>query len=86
MIAISFGCVCVCVGGFESQLRASFTSFRQLLHCARKRIVIIMKVYIERKNKQVELIRFRQKISISLTLETFKWEFTFATEVFTKLG
>ena len=45
-------CVFVC------QLRASFTSFGQLLGCAHKRIVNIMKVYIETftNNMQVELI------------------------------
>ena len=47
---------------FVCQLRASFTSFGQLLRCAHKRIV--MKVYIERYNMQVELIRFSQKISL----------------------
>ncbi len=35
--------------------------FGQMLRCAHKRIVNIMKVYIERNNIQVELIRFRQK-------------------------
>ena len=34
--------------------------FGQLLRCAHKRIVNIMKVYIERNNIQVELIRFRK--------------------------
>ena len=33
-----------------------------------------MKVYIERNNIQVELIRFRKKIAILLPLETLKWE------------
>ena len=61
MIAFSFGCLSVC--GFDSQLRASFTYFGQLLHCAHKRIVNIMKVYIERNNIQVELIRFHKKIA-----------------------
>ena len=35
---------------------------------------------------QVELIRFRKTISTLLTLETFKLEYTFAIDVFTKLG
>ena len=35
--------------------------FGQLLRCAHKRIVNIMKMYIERNNIQVELIRFRKK-------------------------
>ena len=45
-------------------IRSSLHSLRfgQLLRCAHKRIVNIMKVYIERNNKQVELIRFRKKI------------------------
>ena len=41
------------------RLRASFTSFGQLLHSARKRIVNIMKVYMESNNMQVEFIRLR---------------------------
>ena len=36
--------------------------FGQMLRCAHKRIVNIMKVYIERNNIQVELIRFRKNI------------------------
>ena len=36
-----------------------FVRFGQLLRCAHKRIVNIMKVYIERKNMQVQLIPFR---------------------------
>ena len=39
-----------------------------------------MKVNIERGNIQVEIIRFR-KIATLLTLETLKWEYTFATDV-----
>ncbi len=50
----------VCVRGFDSQLHTSFTYFGQLLHCAHKHVVNIMKVYIERNNVQVELIRFRK--------------------------
>ena len=62
MIVFSFGCVWMgeWVGGFDSQLRASFTYFGQLLHCAHKRIVNIIKVYIERNNIQIELIPFRK--------------------------
>ena len=47
----------VCVG-----IRSSLHSVRfwQLLRCAHKRIVNIMKVYIERNNIQVELIEFRK--------------------------
>ena len=33
----------------------------QLLRCAHKRIVNIIKVYIERKNVQVQLISFRKQ-------------------------
>ena len=35
--------------------------FGQLLRCAHNRIVNIMKVYIDRNDVQVELIRFRKK-------------------------
>ena len=38
--------------------------FGQLLRCAHKRVVNIMKVYIERNNMRVELIRFRKKYRI----------------------
>ena len=63
-IKMSHDCFClyvVCV--FVCQLRASSTYFGQLLRCAHKRIVNIMKVYlhIERNNMQVELIQFRKK-------------------------
>ena len=51
----------VCVWWFESQLRPSFTYLGQLLRCAHKCSVNIMKEYIERNNRQVELIRFRKK-------------------------
>ena len=54
--------MCVCV----RQLRASFTSFGQLLRSAHKRIVNIMEVYIERNNMQVELIRFRKQYRLCL--------------------
>ena len=43
-------------------------------------IVDIMKVYIERNNIQVIFIRFR-KIATLQTLETLKWDYTFATDV-----
>ena len=46
-------CVRVCVCVFVCQLRASFTSFGQLLYCAHKRIVNIIKVHFERNNMQV---------------------------------
>ena len=53
------------MGGFDSQLRASFTYFGQLLHFAHKHIIDIMKVYI---------------IAYLLTFETLKWEYTFVTD------
>ena len=65
---------CLRVGGYVcgwhiySQLCASFTYFGELLCCPHKHNM--MKVYIERKNIQVELIRFRKKIS---TLFTFSF-------------
>ena len=46
-------CVCVCIRSSLHSVR-----FGQLLRCAHERIVNIMKVYIERNNMQVELIRF----------------------------
>ena len=54
----------------------------QLLRCAHKRIVNNMKVYIERKNVQVELIRFRQKDRIYSRLYFLTGKFN-ATRVFT---
>ena len=49
-------CFCLYVKSvFVCQLRSSFTSSGPLLRCAHKRIVNIMKVYIERNNMQVEL-------------------------------
>ena len=59
-------CVCLCVCVYISDPR--FIQFGQLLHCAHKRIVNIMKVYVERKNMQVELIRFRKKDRLYLCL------------------
>ena len=57
--------MCVCVCGY--QILASFSSLWAAVRC----IVNIMKVYIERNNMQVEIIRFRKKISPLFT-------FTFA--------
>ena len=48
------GWVFVCIRSSLHSVR-----FGQLLRCVHKRIVNIMKVYIERKNMQFELIRFR---------------------------
>ena len=65
--------MCVCVYMCYVCIRSLLHSVRhgQLLRCAHKRIVNNIKVYIERNNKQVELIRFRKKISPLFT-------FTFA--------
>ena len=49
------------MGGFDRQLRASFTYCGQLLHCAHKRIANMTKVYIKRNDTRLELIRFRKK-------------------------
>ena len=49
------------------------TYFGEVLRCPHKGIVPITKVYIARNNIHVELIRFRKKIAILLTLETLKW-------------
>ena len=55
MLQCEYVCMCVC------QLCASSTSLGQLLLLAHKCIVNRIKVYIERNNMQVELIRFRKK-------------------------
>ena len=52
--------VCLFVSLFVSS-SLHLVCFGQLLRCADKRIVKIMKMYIERNNMQVELIRFRKK-------------------------
>ena len=56
--------------------------FGQLLRCAHKRVVDIMKMYIERNNMQVELIRFREKHRLCSRLHLRSEEFK-ATDVFT---
>ena len=76
MIAFSFACLTGCVCRYETQLHASFTYVEQLLRYAHTRIVNRIKVYIERSNKQVELIRLRTIISTLLTLETLKWKYS----------
>ena len=48
-------CVCVCIRSSLHSVR-----FGQLLRYAHQRIINIIKVYIERSNMQVELIRFRK--------------------------
>ena len=64
-------CVCVYVCMCVVCVYQIFASFSSLLRCAHKRIVNIMKVYIERNNMQVERTRFRKDISHLFT-------FTFA--------
>ena len=56
--------------------------FGQLLRCAHKRIVNVMKVYMERKNVQLELIWFRKKDRIYSRL-LFRTDEVNATRVFT---
>ena len=52
-----------------------FVRFGQLLRCAHKYVINMMKVYIERNNIQVELIRLRKKYrlysSLLLRIEVF---------------
>ena len=55
-------CVCLCVCQFISSL-PHLVRFGQLLRCAHKRIVNRNKVYIERNNLLVELIRFYKNIT-----------------------
>ena len=56
--------------------------FGQLLRCVHKRIVNIMKVYMERKNRQLKLIRFRKNYRIYSRL-LFRTDEANATRVFT---
>ena len=74
-------CMCVCIRSSLHSVR-----FGQLLRCAHKHIVNIMKVYIEMNNIQVGLIRFPKKTATLLTLATLKWKYTFGSDVFTKWG
>ena len=69
--------MCVCIRSSLYSVR-----FGQLLRCAHKRIVDIMKVYIEKNNMQVELIRFRKKYRLYSCLLLRSEEFN-ATDVFT---
>ena len=55
--------------GIRSSLHS--VRFAQLLRCAHKRVVNIMKVYIEKNNIQVELIRF-VKNSDFIAIEYFE--------------
>ena len=59
-------CLHSCVRSFVWSSLDSIHSVRfgQLLRCAHKRIVNIIKVYTERKNRQLELIWFRKKYRI----------------------
>ena len=56
--------------------------FGQLFPCAHKRIVNIMKVYIERNNMQVEILRLRKQYRLHSRLLLRSDEFN-ATDVFT---
>ena len=57
-------CVCVCVCVCVSDTRfIHFALGSCYIRCAHKRIVNIMKVYIERNNMQGEFLRFRKKIA-----------------------
>ena len=73
-----------CVRSFVWSSLDPINSFRfgQLLRCAHKRIVNIMKVYMERKNRQLELIRCRKKYRIYSRL-LFRTDEVNATRMFT---
>ena len=78
-------CILLCLGGWvfvyiKSLLHS--VRFGRLLCCAHKRIVDIIKVYIERNNMQVELIRFRKKYHLYSCLLLRSEEFN-ATCMFT---
>ena len=60
MVRCAYVCACVRVE-FERLLPSLHSVHFELLCCAHKRVVNIMKVYIEKNNVQVELIRFRKK-------------------------
>ena len=77
-------CLRSCVRSFVWSSVDSIHSVRfgQLLRCAHKRIVNIMKVYMERKNRQLELIRFRKKYRIYSRL-LFRTDEVNLTRVFT---
>ena len=78
-------CLCSCVRSFVCSLLDSIHSVRfgQLLRCAHKRIVNIMKVYMERKNRQLELIRLRKKDIAFIHVYFFRTDEVNATRVFT---
>ena len=63
-------------------VRIHSVRFGQLLRCAHKRIVNIVKVYMERKNRQLGLIRFRKKYRIYSCL-LFRTDEVNATRMFT---
>ena len=71
--ACACACVCVCA--------ASFTYFGEVLRCPHKRIVTIAKVYIARNNIICGNNTIPYKLATLVTLETLKWEYTFATDV-----
>ena len=80
MIVRGFRCSCGVCYLPTSSLHS--VRFGQQLRCAHKRIVNIMKVYMERKNVQLELIWFRKKYRIYSRLLFRTDEFN-ATRVFT---
>ena len=55
-LVVWVGGMCVCIISLLHSVR-----FGQLLRCAHKRIVNIIKVYSERSNMLVELMRFRKQ-------------------------
>ena len=57
-----------------------------LLRCAHKRIVNIMKVYIERYNMQVELVRFHYKYRLYSRLRLRSEEFRDTRYVYSLLA
>ena len=74
---------CVRSCGVRSVDSIHSVHFGQLLCCSHKRIVNIMKVYMERKNRQLELIQFRKKYRIYARL-LFRTDEANATCVFTR--
>ena len=76
-LRMSRDCLRSCVWSSLDSIR-----FGQILRCAHKRIVNIMKVYMERKNRQLELIRFRKKYRIYSRL-LFRTDEVNATRMFT---
>ena len=70
-------CVGMCVGGFYSQLRASFTYFWQLL-CTLHINALPIQLYNESVHQKEQhtsgINTISQKIATLLTFKTLKWE------------